>query len=80
MKVVIVGPGCPGCKELHEMVKKLKDDGKIKADIEYHNDVNELIELGVMGSPVLLVGGKVAHVGRFKNEAELLKCLKANKV
>jgi small redox-active disulfide protein 2 len=80
MKVVIVGPGCPGCKELHEMVKKLKESGKIKAEIEYHNDVNELIELGVMGSPALLLNGKVIHVGRFKNEADLLKCLKANKL
>jgi len=58
------------------MVEKLKKDGKIKADIAYSKDINELIELGVMGSPALVVDGKVVKVGMVKDEKELLSLLK----
>jgi len=76
MKIRIIGSGCPTCHKLHEMVLSLKKDGKIKADIEYSKDINELIELGVMGSPALLIDGKVANVGMPENEKKLLEIIK----
>ena len=76
MKIKIVGSGCSTCNKLHEMVLSLKKEGKINADVEYSKDINELIELGVMGSPALIVDGKVVKVGMVKDEKELLKILK----
>jgi len=76
MKIRIIGSGCPTCHKLHEMVLSLKKEGKIKADIEYSKDINELIELGVIGSPALIVNGKVAKVGMPENETKLLEIIK----
>ena len=76
MKIKIIGSGCPTCHKLHEMVLALKKEGKIKADIEYSKDINELIELGVIGSPALLVNGKVANTGMPENEKKLLEIIK----
>jgi small redox-active disulfide protein 2 len=76
MKIKIIGSGCPTCHKLHEMVLSLKKEGKIKADVEYSKDINELIELGVIGSPALLVNGKVANVGMPENEIKLLEIIK----
>jgi len=76
MKIKIIGSGCPTCHKLHEMVLSLKKEGKIKADIEYSKDINELIELGVIGSPALLVNGKVVNVGMPENEEKLLSIIK----
>jgi small redox-active disulfide protein 2 len=76
MKIRIIGSGCPTCHKLHEMVLSLKKEGKIKADIGYSKDINELIELGVIGSPALLVNGKVANVGMPENETKLLEIIK----
>jgi len=76
MKIRIIGSGCPTCHKLHEMVLSLKKEGKIKADVEYSKDINELIELGVIGSPALLVNGKVANVGMPENEIKLLEIIK----
>ena len=76
MKIKIIGSGCPTCHKLHEMVLSLKKEGKIKADVEYSKDINELIELGVIGSPALLVNGKVANVGMPENEKKLLEIIK----
>jgi len=76
MKIKIIGSGCPICHKLHEMVLSLKKEGKIKADIEYSKNINELIELGVMGSPALVIDGKVANVGMPENEKKLLEIIK----
>ena len=77
MKITIIGSGCPTCEALYNKVKKLKEDGKIKADIEYIRDVSELVKRGIMGSPALLIDGKTVHVGMPSDE-ELLKTIKEN--
>jgi len=76
MKIKVIGSGCPTCHKLHEMVLSLKKAGKIKAEVEYSKDINELIELGVMGSPALVIDGKVANVGMPENEEKLLSIIK----
>lgn len=75
MKITIIGSGCPTCKALYDKVQKLKEEGKVSGDIEYIKDVNELIKRGIMGSPALLVDGKVVNVG-MPGDKELLKLLK----
>jgi len=75
MKIKVIGSGCPTCTKLYQMVVKLKDEGKIKAEVKYLKDINELIELGVMGSPALVINGKVANVGMLENEEKLLEIL-----
>ncbi|MEM4625540.1 MAG: thioredoxin family protein [Candidatus Pacearchaeota archaeon] len=76
MKIKVIGSGCPTCTKLYQWVVKLKDEGKIKADIEYSKDINELIELGVMGSPALVIDGRVVNVGMPPTEEKLLEIIK----
>ena len=75
MKIKVIGSGCPTCTKLHQWVVKLKDEGKIKADVEYSKDINELIELGVMGSPALVIDEKVANIGMPGSEEKLLEII-----
>jgi len=77
MKVKIMGSGCPTCKALYEKVKKLAEDGKIKAEVEYSSDINDLINEGVMGSPAIMIDGKVVKVGKVSDE-QLYKILGIN--
>ena len=77
MKVKIMGSGCATCKALYEKVKKLAEEGKIKADVEYSSDINELISQGVMGSPAIMIDGKVVKVGKVSDE-QLYKILGIN--
>ncbi len=78
MKIRVIGSGCPTCTKLHQWVVKLKEEGKINANVDYSKDINELIELGVMGSPALIINGKVANVGMPENEEKLLDIVKKN--
>jgi len=63
MKIQIYGSGCPSCKNLYELTKKAVDELGINADLEYINDIQKIIELGVMQSPVLVIDGKIAMLG-----------------
>jgi len=76
MKIKVIGSGCPTCTRLHQWVLKLKEEGKIDAEVEYSKNINELIELGVMGSPALVIDGKVVNVGMPENEEKLLEIIK----
>lgn len=76
MLIRVIGSGCPTCERLYEMVLKLKKEGKINAEVEYSKDISELIELGVMGSPALVIDGEVAGVGMPKDEEALIEIIK----
>jgi protein-disulfide isomerase len=78
MKIKVIGSGCPTCIKLHQWILKIRDEGKInkKTEIDYSKNINELIELGVMGSPALVIDGKVVGVGMPSNEKELLEIIK----
>jgi small redox-active disulfide protein 2 len=68
MEIKVIGSGCPTCSALHETVKKIVNENKIDAKIEYVKDINELITLGVMSSPALVIDGEVASSGKVSNE------------
>jgi small redox-active disulfide protein 2 len=76
MKITIIGSGCHTCESLYNKVKKLKEAGKINAEIEYIKDVGELIKRGIMGSPAILIDGKPVFVGSPGSDEELLKIIK----
>lgn len=69
-----MGSGCATCKALYEKIKRLTTEGKINATVEYSSDINDLINEGVMGSPAILIDGKVVKVGN-PSEEELYKIL-----
>ncbi len=76
MKISIIGSGCPTCEALYGKVKRLKEEGKIDAEIEYIKDVNELVNRGIMGSPALLVNDKPVYIGIPESDEKLLEVIR----
>ena len=62
MKISVLGSGCATCKRLHETVKQVVQSEKIDAEVEYSDNVQRIIELGLMRSPLLVVDGRVADL------------------
>ena len=79
MKIKVLGTGCPTCTMLYKMVLKLKENEQIDADVKYSDDIQELVELGVMRSPALVIDGKVASVGMPGGEERLLEIINRSK-
>lgn len=75
MTIQVLGSGCPTCKNLYEITKKAVDELKLNTEVEYltgSEGTQKIIELGLMSSPVLVVGGRVAMIG-FTPDLEKIK-------
>lgn len=71
-RIQVLGSGCPTCKKLYEITKQAVVELGINQEVEYLNDIQKIISMGVMQSPVLAVNGKPALVG-FTPDIEKVK-------
>ena len=72
MKIQVLGSGCPTCKKLFELTKKAIEELGLKIEVEYITDIQRIVEMGVMSSPVLAIDGKPAITG-FLPDVEKIK-------
>lgn len=66
MKIEVVGTGCPTCRQLHELTKRVAAEIGPEASVTYltnQEGMKRLMELGLMQSPALVVNGRVAMIG-----------------
>jgi len=61
--IEVLGSGCASCKRLHELAQQAVDALKLDVKVGYVTDVQRIVALGLMSSPVLTVNGKPALVG-----------------
>ncbi len=62
--IKVLGTNCSVCEQLFETVKKVVVDIKLEVEVEYINDIQKIIDLGVFSSPVLIVNDEVILVGK----------------
>jgi len=63
--IQVLGSGCPTCEKLFELTKEAVSQLNLGVEVEHISDIQKIIELGVMSSPVLTINGKVALVGQL---------------
>jgi small redox-active disulfide protein 2 len=71
-KIEVLGSGCPGCKKLHKLTVEAAGQLGLTGEVAYVTDINRIIEMGVMQTPVLAVNGKPVLAG-FIPDVERLK-------
>lgn len=76
MKIEILGVGCPKCKKTEKIVKKIIDELGIKAEISKVEDLQEIVERGVMMTPAVVIDGEVKIVGHVPSVDEIKKLFK----
>jgi len=74
MKIQVLGAGCHTCEKLYELTQQAVKELGLEEKVEYITDVNKIIEMGVMSSPVLAIDGKPLMVG-FSANIEKIKGL-----
>jgi len=71
MKIEILGTGCAKCKQLEKNVlAALAQTGKF-AQVEKVEDLQKIMEYGVMSTPGLVIDGKVVNVGKLLTPDEI---------
>jgi small redox-active disulfide protein 2 len=71
MKIEVIGPGCKNCKVLFELTKEVVKELGINDTVLYSTDINKIISMGVMSSPVLTIDDKPVLVGILPNKDKL---------
>jgi small redox-active disulfide protein 2 len=75
MKIEILGTGCQRCKNLEANVRiALEKTGK-KAEIVKVADIQDILSYGIMGTPALVINGKIMAQGRVPSVDEIVKML-----
>jgi small redox-active disulfide protein 2 len=76
MKIEILGPGCPRCKETERRVMNVLAKHGIDAEVVHVTDLKEIAKRKVMFTPAIVVDGEVKISGKIPTEDEILKLLK----
>ncbi len=71
VEIKVLGPGCANCKRLEQITRKVIDCLAADAKIEKVSDYKEIVELGVIATPGLVVNGEVVSSGRIPSETEV---------
>ncbi len=74
-KIEIIGPGCAKCKRLFANAEQAVKDLKIVAEVLKVEDIDEIVNRGVMMTPALFINGKVRAEGRIPDVNEIKKML-----
>lgn len=77
MNIKVIGAGCETCGRLYDYVKKAVEEAGIEAEIEKVEDLIEIVKLGVMTAPSLMVDGKLVVAGRVAKKDEIIRILKS---
>jgi small redox-active disulfide protein 2 len=72
MNIQVLGSGCPTCKKLFELTQQAVKELDLKTEVEYITDIQKIVEMGVMSSPVLVINGKPVIYG-FLPKLEKIK-------
>ena len=75
MNIKILGSGCANCKKLQANTEEAIKELKIYATIEKVEDINQIIDYGVMKTPALVVDEKVKASGRVLSTEEIKEIL-----
>ncbi len=71
IEIKVLGAGCPSCDRLEQDLMVVIEDLGIEADLEHVRDFKEISKYGVMGSPALVINGKVKAVGSVPSKSRL---------
>lgn len=75
MNIKVLGTGCPKCKKLMQLTEETVKETGVDAKIDKVEDINDIMEYGVMVTPALVVNDKVVFSGKIPKKDELKKIL-----
>ena len=75
LEIKILGPGCARCNKLEKEVMEILAEMNLPAQVEHVRDIKEIGQYGVMGTPALIIDGRVMAVGTVPPKARIKEWL-----
>jgi small redox-active disulfide protein 2 len=76
MKIEVLGTGCAKCRATEKVVKKAVEELGIQAEVVKVEDLQDIIDRGVMMTPAVIIDGEVKIVGHTPTVEEIKKIIK----
>lgn len=73
MKIEILGTGCSKCKKTKEVIEKVLKNEGVEAEVVKIEDIEKILNYGVMITPGVVVDGEVKLVGKVPDKKDIKK-------
>ncbi len=70
-----MGSGCAKCKTLYKNVETAIEEADVEVKLEKVEDINKIIDYGVMMTPALVIDEKVISVGKVMPVNDIIKLI-----
>lgn len=74
--IEVLGTGCAKCRRLYDNVQAAVKDLGIAAEVVKVEDLDAIVERGVMLTPALFINGEIVAEGRVPDANEIKAILK----
>ncbi len=71
MEIRILGPGCPRCHEVEKRTLNVLAQLGVAADVQKISDIKKIMEYSIIGTPGLVINGKVKCSGKIPSRDEI---------
>ena len=75
MEIKVIGEGCEKCDRLYENTCLAVKELGLEASIDKVEDLMDIVRLGVMTTPSVMMDGKLIISGRVPKVKEIIKLL-----
>jgi len=75
MKIQVLGPGCPKCREVERLMQTVLNETGTQAVIEKVTDFEQIATFGVFSTPAVVIDGTVKCAGKVPGKKEALAWL-----
>jgi len=72
MEIKVLGPGCAKCEKTEKIVKQAIEELGVEAHVEKVTDTMDIASYGVLGTPAVIIDGKVKIVGKVPKKEDVL--------
>ena len=79
MTIKVIGSGCENCSQLYTNAWAALMRSGIQAELERVEDLIDIVKLGVMTAPSMMIDGKLVISGRVAGEDEIIEILNKHK-
>lgn len=79
MDIKVLGPGCAKCQQTEKIVREAVSEAGVEARVEKITDIMQIMTYGVMGTPAVVVDGRVKSSGKVPKKEEVKTWIKIEK-
>lgn len=75
MEIKILGPGCPKCDQVKNLVMEAVKETGAEVNVEKITDAMKIASYGVFGTPAIVIDGQVKSVGKIPTKDQVKEWL-----